>query len=204
MKKVIALVIVAVMLVASVSAAADFTTNAAPFTGNIVHVSYDEVRNADDSTNIVCGGASANINTPTFATGATGGIFWGWVSTSVEIAGFSYSINGGEKVTDAAFKWDTEQAVIDAGPGEFDSRYKVPVPATEGTQLVRLYVDYVDGTSDIFWTAEFTVGEASEYVDGAAGEEPDAPDTADAAIVVAAAVAAIALAGVVVCKKANA
>ena len=204
MKKVIALAIVAVMLVCSVSAAAGFTGNVAPWSGNVVHVSYDEVMANNGIAGIMIAQTQSNIDTPVLATGVTEATFWGWASASAEIAGFSYSVNGGEKVTNEAFKWETEQAVIDAGPGEFDSRYKVIVPVTEGTQLVRVYVDFADGTSVCFWTAELTVGEASEYVDGAAGEEPEAPDTADAAIVVVAAVAAIALAGVVVCKKANA
>ena len=146
----------------------------------IKHVSNDELRTADDKEDIVCASKNENICWPTLPSGRTGVIFWGW-ATAVEsdITGFSYSINGGEKVTDPKFKPETEEAVINAGKtgwkGEFTSRLKVLVPLTEGTQLVRIFADFADGSSEIAWISEITVGEKTEYTDKYDTTDPD-PD----------------------------
>lgn len=140
----------------------------------VKHASYDEVR-----PGIICGQDTEKINTPSLASGTTEAIFWGWVgSAEADITGFSYSINGGEKKTDAAFKHATEEPVIAAAAGngcEYASRFLIPVPVSEGTRLVRIYADFADGTSEVFWISEVTVGEASDYEDGAGGGTDPAP-----------------------------
>lgn len=137
----------------------------------ITHVSNDELKTADDKQDIICGGKNENICWPTLPSGRTGVIFWGW-ATAVEsdITGFSYSINGGEKKTEASFKPETEDIVIEMGSkdpwnGTSTSRFKVLVPLTEGTQLVRIFADFADGSSEIAWISEITVGEKTEYTD---------------------------------------
>lgn len=115
MKKVMFVTLIALMscmLVLSVSAT-DFELE----WSNIVHVSYDEIRKADDTANLVCGTDTALINTPTLPSGETGCIFWGWASAdNSDIASYSYSIDDGEKVTDPSYRFTTEDAVKAAGP----------------------------------------------------------------------------------------
>lgn len=209
MKKVLTLALAIVMVFAlclSASAAFDKATAGddckATWT-NTVHVSYDEIRNGDDTGHVVCGDNVDNTFAVLFESGATGCIFWGWTSASAEITGFSYTINGGEAVTNPDFTVEAEPAVVNAGPGDYDSRMKIAVPLTEGTQLVRCFANYASG-AEMIWMAEITVGEATTYTDAAAGSDVTPPATSDAAVVVIAAVAAIALAGVVVVKKVRA
>lgn len=157
------------MLVISVAAEADFDVKSEWV--NVVHVSYDELKDTADVTLIACGTDDEKINTPTLASGTKDVIFWGWASANgSDIKGFSYSINEGATKTDAAFKFATEDAVKQAGPGDYDSRFKVKVPVTEGTQFIKIFVDFEDDSSEPIWAAEVTVGTATtEYVDGSAG-----------------------------------
>ena len=149
----------------------------------IKHVSNDELKTADDQEDIICGGKNENICWPALPSGRTGVIFWGWVTVAEsDIKGISYSINGGEKKTDAAFSPEPEADVIytwaESHGGEYTSRIKVLVPLKEGTQLVRLFVDFEDGSSEIAWISEVTVGEKTEYTDKYVTTEPTAkPDT---------------------------
>lgn len=200
MKKIVSLILATVLL-ASVSvfaAVPDVTAGWA----NTVHVSNDEIK-----PGIVCGGVADKINYYSAPTGTAEVGFWGWASAdNSDFAGFSYSINGGEKVTDASFKVAAEQAVIEAGPGAYDSRFDVAVAVAEGTQLVRIFADYADGTSEAVWACEVTIGEATDYEDAAGGADAPAtnPETADTAVIAIVVVATIALAGVTVSKKVRA
>ena len=197
MKKIICLIL-ATMLLASVAVFADVPDVTAGWT-NTIHISYDEIK-----PGVVCGGNMALINYYSAPSGTTEVGFWGWVTANnADFVGFSYSINGGEKVTDASFKVEPEQAVKDAGEGAYDSRFDVKVAVTEGTQLVRVYADYADGKSEAVWACEVTVGSASDYTDNEA-DAPSNPETGDAMIVAIVAVATVALAGVAVSKKVRA
>ncbi len=142
----------------------------------VKHISYDEVR-----PGIVCGQDTVKINEPEFASGTASVQFWGWIVVDdAEIAGFSYSVNGGAKKTDASFKVAAEDAVIAAGSGfgSSVSRFLVTVPVSEGTQLVRVFADLDNGESEVYWIAEVTVGEASDYEDGNGGTTTD-PEPSD-------------------------
>lgn len=175
MKKAIFITLIALMscMLMVTSFAVDFETEFE----HVKHVSYDEIK-----PGIVCGNDPEKINTPTIAAGTKEATFWGWIgSVDSDISGFSYSINGGDKKTDATFKYATEQAVVDAATGNgatYASRFQVLVPVSDGTQLVRVYADFEDGTSELFWICELTVGEPSEYVDGA-GTEPTPSEPSD-------------------------
>ena len=204
MKKILSVVLATVFLLASVSVFAAEVPDVTAAWTNTIHVSFDEIK-----PGIVCGGDFNKINYYSAASGTTDVTFWGWATSDVDFVGFSYSINGGEKVTDASFKHDTEQAVKDAGAGAYDSRFDVKAIVSEGSQLVRVYADYADGTSEAIWACEVTVGAASDYTDneGSAPSTPSTPsnpETGDAMIVAIVAVATIALAGVVVSKKIHA
>lgn len=226
MKKLVSLALVVMMVsalaISTFAAGTEVNFDKEKWGDNVAHVSYDEIKNYDDSSNVVISQDAAKSRAVTFEAGKEGAIFWGWVGAKKNITGFSYSINGADKVTDATFKYATEQAVVDAakGQGGVDgSRFKVKVPLSAGTQLVRVFVDYEDGTSDMFWACEATVGQATDYTDAEANvpgdgqgstddknpeQEPSNPATADVAVVVIATVATVALAGVVVSKKVKA
>ena len=202
MKKIVSLIL-ATMLLASVAVFADVPDVTAGWT-NTIHISYDEIK-----PGVVCGGDFNKINYYSAPSGTTEVTFWGWTTSNVEFTGFSYSINGGEKVTDASFTVEAEQAVKDAGAGAYDSRFDVTAALTEGTQLVRVYADYADGKSEAIWACEVTVGAASDYTDNEADapstpDAPSNPETGDAMIVAIVAVATVALAGVAVSKKVRA
>lgn len=205
MKKIIS-IILATMLLASVAVFAAVPDVKAGWT-NTVHVSNDIIKST--AGNVMCENNDAKINYLTVPAGTADATFWGWVSgDNAAIEGFYYSVNGGEKATDAAFTVAAEDAVINAGAGAYDSRYDVKVPLTDGTQLVRVYVKYADGKMDAIWACEVTVGTASDYTDNEAAPEtpsaPSNPETSDAMIVAIVAVVAVALAGVAVSKKIHA
>lgn len=127
---------------------------------NVTHVSYDEIRNYDDSTNVVVGGNKAKMDAISLPYGSQGIIFWGWMGATKEITGFSYSINTAEPVTDASFKVTAEAGVVSAAQGTgatSASRYKVKVPLIGGESTVRVYVNYADGTSEAFWVCNASV-----------------------------------------------
>ena len=209
MKKIIS-IILATMLLASVAVFAAVPDVKAGWT-NTVHVSEDVIKTS--AGNVTCGGNTETTNYLTAATGTTTVGFWGWASANnSDFTGFSYSINGGEKVTDAAFKVPAEQLVKDTGVGAYESRFDVTAAVTEGTQLVRVYVNYADGTAEAIWACEVTIGEATDYTDNEADapstpstpSTPSNPETGDAMIVAIVAVATVALAGVAVSKKVRA
>ena len=208
MKKIIA-IILATMLLSSVAVFAAVPDVKAGWT-NTVHVSNDIIKST--AGNVTCDNDDAKINYLTVPAGTADATFWGWVSgDNAAIEGFYYSVNGGEKATDAAFTVPAEDAVINAGKGAYDSRYDVKVPLTEGTQLVRVYVKYADGKMDAIWACEVTVGAASDYTDNEAAPStpstpstPSNPETGDAMIIAIVAVATVALAGVAVSKKIHA
>ncbi len=179
MKKALLITLIALMscMLMTTALAADFTTP-----GEYVkHVSFDEIQ-----PGIVVAGDDALKNTPTFASGTTELTFWGWaVVGGSNISGFSYSVNGGEKKTDASFVVaagaDVEAAAAGVAGGEDVSRFEVKVPVSEGTQLVRVFVDLENGDSEVFWIAEATVGEPSEYEDAAGTPDPEPTDPEDPA-----------------------
>ena len=201
MKKILSVVLATVFLLASVSVFAAEVPDVTAAWTNTIHVSFDEIK-----PGIVCGGDFNKINYYSAASGTADVTFWGWATSDVDFVGFSYSINGGEKKTDASFKVEADQLVKDAGAGAYDSRFDVKAIVSEGSQLVRVYADYADGTSEAIWACEVTVGAASDYTDneGSAPSTPSNPETGDAMIVAIVAVAAVALAGVAVSKKVRA
>lgn len=171
---------------------------------NTVHVSCDEIRDSEDKTIHVCAQDDTIINTPVLPAGTTGCIFWGWASANgSDIEGYSYSIDDGEKVTQPSFRFDTEDAVKAAGPGEYDWRFKVPVPLKDGKQVVRVYADFEDGTSEVVWIAEVTVGDGSTDETPSVPGDEEPPKTGDVDLVLVVAAAGIALT-VLLRKKASA
>lgn len=174
MKKIISIVVVVAMCLAlsmTAFAEVDFTIPKE----YVLHISYDEVR-----PGIMVGNSEANIKTPVLATGTTEATFWGWVALAEEVVSFSYSINNGEKVTPADAVVAPEGPVVNAANGVAGataaSRFEVKVPVTEGTQLVQIFANFEDGTSEVFWIAELTVGEASEYDPNAGANAGDSND----------------------------
>ena len=185
MKKILAIALVAMMTVAlCVCASANIQDGIQPNQSEwkyVTHTSYDEIR-----PGIMCGGKTENIDTPTVAAGTTELTFWGWIGATEEIKGFSYTLDGGEKVTKAEFTVAAEDAVIQAAaptksndgnetPNATASRFQVVVPVTDGSHAVKVYADFANG-SDLIWDAKLTVGEATE----APAEQPAAekdPDT---------------------------
>ena len=194
MKKILAIAIVAVLTVAlCVTALANeqsgYQEAVQAAWEHINHVSYDEVR-----PGIICGANAANIDTPTVEAGTTEVVFWGWIASSSEIKGFSYILDGAAAVTDAAFKYETEDAVKAAGApamqgssGEAtveSSRFYVAVPVTDGSHSVKVIANLAAG-DEVIWDASLTVGDASAEApvevksddQWLCGSEPDASQT---------------------------
>lgn len=160
MKKIVSIVVVvAVCLALSITAFAgvDFTIPKE----KVLHISHDEVR-----PGIMCGQDTAKINTPVLESGTTEAVFWGWVALAEDVESLSYSINNGEIISLNDAVIEAEKPVLDAAAGVAGattaSRFLVKVPVTEGTQLVKVFADFESG-SEVFWIAEITVGEATEY-----------------------------------------
>ena len=182
MKKLISVVLVIAMVAAmSIVSFADYTVPGE----NVIHVSHDEIR-----PGIVCGGDSGKINTPSLGEAAAteGATFWGWVSLKKAVKSFSYKLNGGEAVSLDSFTVQPEQGVIDAAKAiavnkghegdAYASRFKVVVPVKPGTNEVEIYVDFTDGTSEVFWKSTVAVaGEIKEDV-VAGGDVTSAEDFA--------------------------
>ncbi|MBO4423786.1 MAG: hypothetical protein J5879_10115, partial [Clostridia bacterium] len=129
----------------------------------VTHVSYDEIREG-----ILCGATAANIDTPTVASGTTSVKYWGWIGAKKTISGFSYSVSGGETVTDPSFLVAAEAAVAEAAAGTgatSSSRFGVVVPVSEGSQRVRVFVDYSDNTSELIWQSILTVGDPTPVLE---------------------------------------
>ena len=182
MKKLISVLLIVAMVAAmSVVSFADYTIP----NENVIHVSYDEIR-----PGIVCGTDSAKINTPSLGEAAAteGATFWGWVALKKEVKSFSYKLNGGEAVSLDSFTVQPEQPVIDAAKAialnkghegdVYASRFKVVVPVTPGTNEVEVFVDFTDGTSEVFWKSTVAVaGEIKEDV-VAGGDVTSAEDFA--------------------------
>ncbi len=128
---------------------------------DITHVSYDEIRCYDGSTKVMIDGEFDNTKSISVYETDEGIAMWGWVATAKEIKGFSYTVDGDEKIFDDSFKYETEQTVIEASVGTMTqdgrgcvdvSRFYVPVPLEIGKYVVKVYVEYTDGTSEIIWT----------------------------------------------------
>lgn len=178
MKKIALITLVALMslaLMVPVFAEVDFTPiqqgNGAG--EHVLHVSYDEVR----PDYLPGGGADVEkVLYPTLAAGTTEALFFGWAVTDIEIEGFSFTIDGSEPTK--VEKYETGQDVVNAAspiPGFVDvSRFGVKVPVTDGTHVVEIYVELADGTNEVIWIAELTVGEPTETTTpGEGNETPD-------------------------------
>ena len=181
MKKLIAVLLVlataAALLPLTASADDDYQTYVKARFNHIVKVSYDEVRyglkpnGSDEKSYIMCGGEKEKIDTPHLPQNTRCAIFWGWVSADgSDIESFSYVQQGNPEwsLSSAKFKIEAEQAVKNAGPGEFDYRFKIPVevdPASIFT--VQLFAHFADGTTEEFWRARVYVPpyDESTFVD---------------------------------------
>lgn len=147
------------MTVGELPATTDVNNNKSEWK-NITHVSYDEIRNYDGSANVTVGGSKAKMDAISLPYGSEGIIFWGWMGTTKEIKGFSYGIGTEEPITDASFKVEADSGVVGAAKGTgatSASRFKVKVPLIGGKHLVRVYVDYTDGTREAFWVCNADV-----------------------------------------------
>ena len=155
---------------------------------NVLHVSYDEIR-----PGIICAGKDENIKTPVVEAGTKEATFWGWIALAQNVKSFSYSINGGEKVDQSAAVVEAEQPVLDAVANVegavTGSRFRVVVPVTEGTQTIEIFAELEDGTSESFWKAELTVGEAS--TDEPSDDDSGNADTGDFMFIIVIAAAAV-------------
>ena len=184
MKKVVLMALVALMSLALIvpvlADVGDVTPINAP-NGNpgekVLHVSYDEVK-----PGIVCGGDAEKIVYPTVAAGTTEAVLWGWAACTETISGFSYAVNGGAVTKVDIFP--TEDAVKDAGAGVNGvvdtARFELKVPVTEGTQVIRGYVEFEDGSHELFWACELTVGTETTPDDaGDTYSEGTAPEPGD-------------------------
>ncbi len=126
----------------------------------LTHVSYDEIKNYDDSANVAIGGSKEKMDAISLPYGSQGIIFWGWLGATKEITGFSYGVGTEEPITDASFKVEAEAGVVAAAKGTgatSASRYKVKVPLIGGKSTVNVYVNYADGTREAFWVCEASV-----------------------------------------------
>lgn len=200
MKKLLAVLLVAVMLTVAVSAASTTWKNSDDVALSFDTIFFDDAIQKDGSAgdwidaNPITVGSVETISTR------------GWAGNKAEgakIAQFGYRINNGEYVFNDAFTNEAEAGVIAAG-GEY--RFKIDIPVkglTEPTLLVSA-IKNTDGT--IIDIIAFSVN--GDYtgagIPGADDSGSDTPATSDAAVVVIAAIAAVALAGVVVAKKVKA
>ena len=184
MKKVVLMALVALMslaLIVPVFADFDGFTPIKADQGTsgdyVLHVSYDEIK-----PGIVIGQDADKTAYPEVASGTTEITLWGWAACAETISGFSYAVNGGA-VNKVAKYGATEDAVIAAGEsvGASDtSRFEIKIPVTEGTQIIRAYVEFENGEHELFWACELTVGAATTPDDaGDTYTEGTAPDAGD-------------------------
>ena len=111
------------------------------------------------------------IEKPAIASGTKEVTFSGWIGSdadSVPVA-FTYSVNGGKPVKSTAWMMATEEAVVKAAEGQgatYAQRFDVKVPIdADGTRVVRVYAEFENGTHELIWVAELTVGNASNFTD---------------------------------------
>ena len=186
MKKLISILLVIAMIAAmSVVSFADYEVPG----DDVLCVSYDEIR-----PGILCGSQNpdpAKTNTPSLGEEAAtqGAFFWGWIGAKKDIKGFSYKLDGGDAVTMDSYKVTPETAVVNAAKATaeankgytdtvYSSRFGVTVPVKAGTNEVEIYVDFTDGTSEVFWKSTVAVaGEIKEDV-VAGGDVTSAEDFA--------------------------
>ncbi len=129
---------------------------------DIAHVSYDLIKNYDESENVIIGTDTNKTKNIAIVPEMLGVIYTGWIATAKEIEGFSFSIDGGAVVSDSVFLVEPEQDVITCatnyttcdGRAVADvNRFVISVVTPNETQIVRLYVNYIDGTSELFWVS---------------------------------------------------
>ena len=112
------------------------------------------------------------------------------------VAVWGYKINEGAPVFDESFTKPTEDPVIAAGG---DSRFEIVVPVNKPTAPTLITAVAKDEAGNVYDFIEFSLN--GQY-EGAPAEQPGEPaPTGDVAIIAIAAVGCVALAGVVVAKK---
>ncbi|MBO7406226.1 MAG: discoidin domain-containing protein, partial [Clostridia bacterium] len=154
MKKVF-LVIIAAALMLSLCMINSFAAS------SVKHVSRDQVVIEEDNKDVAKIGGNSDPTDVDVAeyTGKTLRI-WGWLGTVSPIAGFGYTINGGEIVTGdfaVAAGQDVINAAAGAGATEA-SRFKVLVPITEGGYTIDVYCIMESGNEKI-WTVNVNGGD---------------------------------------------
>ena len=133
---------------------------------NTVDVGRDEIRTENGSEDILCHSDPQKAEACNMSAGINELSFFGWISANnSEITGFSYTLNGGEKKSDASFKVAPEPALETLGTGKYESRFLVKVPVASGTQIVRIYANFADGTYENIWKCQVNVGTATEFED---------------------------------------
>ena len=159
MKKILSVLLVAVMVLAVVpftaSAAANWTTIAD--TAN-AYSNLDYVSSADfnDILLSVGGGNGTDVSVNIAKGSKTHVTFFGWFALDTQdIAAYGYSINGATTVYDANFKG----AGVPVGQ-KYSARYYTKVPVTglsEGTHKLYNYVKLADGSEYIVGTINLTL-----------------------------------------------
>lgn len=159
MKKVLSVLLVAVMVLAIVpftaSAAVEWTTLAS--TDN-AHTNIDHIWGADgdDILAVVSGASSASVS---IAKGSkTHVTFFGWFALDTQdISAYGYSINGASIVYDASFKGVT---IGNAIAQTYSYRYYTKVPVSglsEGTHTIKNVAKLADGTEVYIGTLTLTI-----------------------------------------------
>jgi hypothetical protein len=159
MKKILSVLLVAVMVLAVVpftaSAAANWTTIAD--TAN-AYSNLDYVSSADfnDILLSVGGGNGTDVSVNIAKGSKTHVTFFGWFALDTQdIAAYGYSINGATTVYEAAFKGSS----VAVGQ-KYSARYYTKVPVTglsEGTHKLYNYVKLADGSEYIVGTINLTL-----------------------------------------------
>ncbi len=159
MKKILSVLLVAVMVLAVVpftaSAAANWTTIADSANA---YSNLDYVSSADynDILLSVGGGNGTDVSVSIAKGSKTHVTFFGWFALDTQdIAAYGYSINGATTVYEAAFKGAS------VGVGQtYSARYYTKVPVTglsEGTHKLYNYVKLADGSEYIVGTINLTL-----------------------------------------------
>ena len=116
----------------------------------------------------------------------------GWVVADKEIVAYSFAINGGSVTKSADFVVRETGEGLDAhvaanfADAEDYSRFSIAIPVSDGTQIVRMYVEFADGTHEPVGMMKLTVGDETEindlgdtYTAGTVGEDNTGADNTD-------------------------
>ena len=201
MKKILAIAIAVVMTVAlfAVSASA------------LHHTSADQIMAGSDGHDLA--GFSGNDKNGTDLGAIDEEFFyaWGWYSTEVEGGIEKFGYRYGDTVILDSEKFIGGDADVIAsqcgGVGE-SVRFKIEIPVLKGEQEVFAVAKLADGSLDDIWRITYSAENGKTLADIAGGEQPgeqpgEPAPTSDAAVIAIASLGCIALAGVVVAKKAR-